>query len=144
MPAETGAERGRPHGDRSVQGDGPEEGSASSAHAARPTVPTRRWEMTPQEQDMMDSFRQDYLDLLASRVATIRRLVMADQVEPAQVALLSLESSSAMVGAEELVAAVKQLRAALSDRGSADLDPLLDQLDDAAGAARRRLEDRPG
>jgi hypothetical protein len=100
--------------------------------------------MTPQEQDMMACFRQDYLALLAGRVDTILRLVAADQVEPARVALLSLESSSAMVGANELVVAVKRLRAALDEGGDADLGLLTAQLADEAGAARSRLDSRAG
>jgi hypothetical protein len=142
MPAGTGAGRGRPHGDRSVRRDGPKERSASTVQEPRPTIPTRQWEMTTQEQDMMACFRQDYLDLLEGRVATIQRLVGADQVEPARVALLSLESSSAMVGAEELVAAVRRLRAALDDGAHGDLKLLTAALAGEAGTARSRLAGR--
>ena len=62
---------------------------------------------------MMARFRQDYLDLLDGRVATIERLVTQRETERTQVALLSLESSSAMVGASELADAVRRLRLAL-------------------------------
>jgi hypothetical protein len=98
--------------------------------------------MTTQEQDMMACFRQDYLDLLEGRVATIQRLVAADQVEPARVALLSLESSSAMVGAEELVVAVRRLRAALDDGAHGDPKLLTAALTGEAGTARSRLAGR--
>jgi hypothetical protein len=98
--------------------------------------------MTAQEQDMMACFRQDYLDLLEGRVATIQRLVAADQVEAARVALLSLESSSAMVGADGLVVAVRQLRTALDDGARGELGLLTAALDDEAGLARIRLDAR--
>ena len=91
----------------------------------------------------MACFRQDYLDLLEGRVATIRRLVAADQVEAARVALLSLESSSAMVGADGLVVAVRQLRTAL-DGARGDLGLLTAALDDEARVARTRLDARTG
>ena len=93
---------------------------------------------------MMACFRQDYLDLLESRVVTIQRLVAADQVEPARVALLSLESSSAMVGADELVGAVKQLRTALDHGAHAEFGVLSDSLAVEAGAVRSRLDSRTG
>ena len=143
MPAGTGAGRGRPHGNRPVRPDGPTERSASTVSEPRPTLPTRHWEMTAQEQDMMACFRQDYLDLLEGRVATIRRLVAADQVEAARVALLSLESSSAMVGVDGLVVAVRQLRTAL-DGARGDLGLLTAALDDEARVARTRLDARTG
>ena len=144
MPAGTGAGRGRPRTNRTVRRDGPKERSASTVEEPRPTPPTRQWEMTEQEQDMMACFRQDYLDLLDGRVATIQRLVAADQVEPARVALLSLESSSAMVGADELVAAVRQLRTALDDGHRGDLSPLSAALTGEAAAVRSRLDVRTG
>jgi hypothetical protein len=140
----TGAGRGRPHGDRTVRRDVPKERSASTVQEPRPTPLTRQWEMTAQEQDMMACFRQDYLDLLDGRVTTIQRLVAADQVEPARVALLSLESSSAMVGADELVAAVRQLRTALDDGARDAIGPLTAALTGEASAVRSRLVVRTG
>jgi hypothetical protein len=90
-------------------------------------LPSRRWEMTSQEQDMMDRFRRDFLELLDGRVAKIEKLVLTGQLEPAHVALLSLESSSAMVGRTELA-------------GADELDTLLAQLLQDAETARRQLE----
>ena len=140
MPgSETGAGSGLAHGDRSVQPDGPEDRPAPAQHVPRPAGPTREWQMTPQEQDMMACFRQDYLDLLDGRVATIERLVAHHEVEPAHVALLSLESSSAMVGAAELAAAVRQLRNALDAAGAEELETLTARLALEAGEVARRL-----
>jgi hypothetical protein len=84
--------------------------------------------MTAAEQDMMACFRQDYLDLLGGRVSTIQRLVSAGHVEPARVALLSLESSSAMVGENELATVAKRLRVALAEGSGSGLDALMAQL----------------
>ena len=148
MPGrEAGAGSGLSHGDRSVQPDGPQDRSAAAQHAQRPAGPTREWQMTPQEQDMMACFRQDYLDLLDGRVATIERLVADHEVEAAHVALLSLESSSAMVGAAELAATVRQLRTALEAAGTEELETLTARLAlEAADTARRLVEpyDRAG
>jgi len=98
--------------------------------------------MTSAEQDMMASFRQDYLDLLDSRLAKIAALVAARQLEPAQVALLSLESTSAMVGAQALVAGVRQLRTALERGADAEVDALTGQLSGHAQTARDQLTRR--
>ena len=87
---------------------------------------------------MMASFRQDYLDLLAGRVAKISGLLAAAETEPAVVALLSLESSSSMVGAHDLAAAGRRLRDALGTP-EVDLAPLTEQLTAEAAAVRDRL-----
>ena len=140
MPGrEAGGASGLSHGDRAVQPDGPQDRSAPAQHAPRPAGPTREWQMTPQEQDMMACFRQDYLDLLDGRVATIERLVAQHEVEPAHVALLSLESSSAMVGAAELAAVVRELRGALDGAGADELEALTARLAVEAAAVARRL-----
>lgn len=104
------------------------------------TTPTRRWEMTVQERDMMARFRQDYLDLLDDRVHKIGRLVALAQVEPAQVALLSLESSSAMLGLTDLADAVRQLRFALPDDGDDELMRLHGVVVERAERARHQLQ----
>lgn len=109
------------------------------AQEPRP-LPSRRWEMTSQEQDMMDRFRRDFLELLDGRVAKIEKLVLTGQLEPAHVALLSLESSSAMVGRTELAGAVRRLRSVLVTAGPDELDALLAQLLRDADTARRQLE----
>ncbi|SDT07333.1 hypothetical protein SAMN04488543_2968 [Friedmanniella luteola] len=140
MPAgEAGNGPDLSHGERSVHPHGPRDRSAEAPQASRPAAPTREWQMTPQEQDMMACFRQDYLDLLDGRVATIERLVVDHEVEPAHVALLSLESSSAMVGASGLAAAVRQLRTALEGGGTEELETLTARMAVEAAEVARRL-----
>lgn len=62
---------------------------------------------------MMMRFAADYLALLDQRVVTIQAQLSAGDQMTAQVAMLSLESASTMVGAVDLARAVGRLRAAL-------------------------------
>jgi len=93
---------------------------------------------------MMTRFRRDFLALLDARVARIGHLVADRQPDAAQVALLSLQSSSAMVGAAELAALAGQLRSALGEAQQDELVELLLQLDAAAAVARSALESTTG
>lgn len=65
---------------------------------------------------IMARFLADYLALLDQRVLTIRAYLKAGNLTTAQVAMLSLESTSSMVGATALARTVGVLRAAL-ERG---------------------------
>jgi len=101
--------------------------------------------MTSSERDMMSRFRQDYLRLLDGRVATIEQLVGGARMEPAQlepakVALLSLESSSAMLGLDDLTAAVRALRQALERDEDEELARLLRTVRERAADAHRYLD----
>lgn len=89
---------------------------------------------------MMARFRRDFLDLLDSRVVKIDKLVRAGQYEPAHVALLSLESSSAMIGRTELAAVVRRLRSALSHASPEELDDLVAAVHRDAETARQQLQ----
>lgn len=62
---------------------------------------------------MMTRFAADYLALLDQRVLTIQAQLSAGNEMTAQVAMLSLESASTMVGVLDLARAVGRLRAAL-------------------------------
>ena len=117
---------------------GSDAGGRSEAPEQR-SVPSRHWEMTDQELDMMARFRRDFLDLLDGRVAKIEKLVRSAQLEPAHVALLSLESSSAMIGRADLAAAVRRLRSALAQAGPDEVDELLADVRRHADTARQQL-----
>jgi len=111
----------------------------------RRAAPTAHWQMTSSERDMMSRFRQDYLLLLDGRVAAIEQLVGGTrvepaQVEPAQVALLSLESSSAMLGLDDLTAAVRALRRLLERGEDDELAALLRTVRARAVDAHRLLD----
>lgn len=133
---------GPTQGEESVRGDGLQEGPAPAQHAPVPAAPTRHWQMTPQEQDMMARFRQDFLDLLPGRISSIRAQVRRREAGPARVALLSLESSSAMVGAAELAGVTGQLRRALATATVEELATLMDQMAEEADQAAVRLAGR--
>ena len=62
---------------------------------------------------MMARFVHDYLDLLDERLLTIHTKLTDGDLMAAEVAMLSLESSSTMVGATSLAQIVRQLRVAL-------------------------------
>lgn len=61
----------------------------------------------------MDRFVSDYLGLLDGRLQTIRRCLADSDIEGARVAVLSLESSSVMVGGTALAARLGELRSQL-------------------------------
>ena len=69
--------------------------------------------VSAEDDAMMSRFVHDYLDLLDERVLTIETNLTDGDLMTAEVAMLSLESSSTMVGATGLAQIVRQLRAAL-------------------------------
>ncbi len=87
---------------------------------------------------MMVRFVHDYLELLDHRVASIRSHLEQRNFMTAHVALLSLESTSVMVGADELAVTAGRLREAVQ-RGERDtVDALLAEV--AAEATSTRAE----
>ena len=66
----------------------------------------------------MDRFVVDYLQLLDGRLDSIRRCLDDCDIEGARVAVLSLESSSKMLGGTSLAARLTELRSQL-DLGAA-------------------------
>ena len=88
---------------------------------------------------MMARFVHDYLELLDHRVSSIRSHLEQRNFMTAHVALLSLESTSVMVGADRLAQAAGQLREAV-EQGDRDVVPaLLTVVDDEADRTRREL-----
>ena len=65
-----------------------------------------------EDDEMMSRFVHDYLGLLDERVLAIETSLTDGDLMAAEVAMLSLESSSTMVGATGLAQIVRQLRAA--------------------------------
>jgi hypothetical protein len=88
---------------------------------------------------MMVRFAHDYLELLEHRVSSIRHHLEHRNFMTAHVALLSLESTSVMVGAERLAQAAGRLREAV-ERGERDsVTVLLEQVGAEAEQARSDL-----
>ncbi|WP_152363283.1 hypothetical protein [Microlunatus speluncae] len=81
-------------------------------------------------------FVSDYLDLLDHRMAAVETAITAGNAERAEVALLSLESTSLMVGADAIVRAVRPIRVAV---GQGDFGSARDRL---AALRRARTTDR--
>ena len=69
--------------------------------------------MTGEDDAIMARFVADYLALLDQRILAIQAHLKAGNDLTAHVAMLSLESTSTMVGASELARAVGALRSAL-------------------------------
>lgn len=88
---------------------------------------------------MMARFVHDYLELLDHRVSSIRSHLEQRNFMTAHVALLSLESTSVMVGADGLALAAGRLREAV-EQGDRDVVPaLLAVVDEEAGRTRDEL-----
>jgi hypothetical protein len=93
---------------------------------------------------MMVRFVHDYLELLDHRVSSIRNHLEERNFLTAHVALLSLESTSVMVGAAELAQAAGRLREAV-EQGERDTVPaLLAVVSAEAERTRDALAETPG
>ena len=66
-----------------------------------------------EDEAIMARFRDDYLDLLDARLTAIKEHLDTGEDMTLNVVLLSLESSSSMVGARELATIVSLLRGAV-------------------------------
>jgi hypothetical protein len=114
-------------GVRPVRGDGSRGGSVS-APQQRPgpvTSPTMEENVaTSEDTAMMARFVSDYLGLLDERVHAITCQLESGNDLTAQVSMLSLESTSSMVGAKELAKIVALLRGAV-ERGQRSTVPAL-------------------
>jgi len=89
---------------------------------------------------MMARFVRDYLGLLDERVDGITRQLQSGDDLTAHISLLSLESTSSMVGAKELAKIAGLLRGAL-DRGQRTTVPaLLTAMTAEAAKVRDRLK----
>lgn len=118
-------------------------GSASSASSPGPINPMLRKLHADLggDQVVFERFVCDYLALLSTRVETIRAALRADDQEATVVSLLSLETTSVMLGADGVVSAAHALRAAV-ERGERDPSGALTAtLLTAAAALRVELED---
>ncbi len=85
-------------------------------------------------------FVSDYLDLLDHRMAAVETAITAGNAERAEVALLSLESTSLMVGADAIVRTVRPIRAAVGLGDFASARSKLSALRRARTTDRTRLE----
>ena len=91
-------------------------------------------------QDAMVQFVADYLQMLDGRLDTIRRCLLDSDLEGARVAILSLESSSLMLGRNPLTASLGELRAQLDLSSASQRHLLMSSVEDAATNFRADLE----
>ena len=90
---------------------------------------------------MMARFVHDYLELLDHRVSSIRHHLEQRNFMTAHVALLSLESTSVMVGAPNLADAAGRLREAVEAGERDTVGALVDEVSAEAEVTRRALGD---
>ena len=88
----------------------------------------------------MDRFVVDYLQLLDGRLDSIRRCLDDCDIEGARVAVLSLESSSKMLGGTSLAARLTELRSQLDLGSTSERSALLSLVVEAATAFRQDLQ----
>jgi hypothetical protein len=120
-------------------GDGSVGGSVS-AQGPGPITPALSVALTDSEDAAIWSrFIQDYLALLNQRVDTIRQHLSNGNDVGARTALMSLASTSSMLGASELVEVVNRLQTAVDQRLGHELPQLADSLVKEAAALRLRL-----
>ena len=89
---------------------------------------------------VMHRFVTDYLLLLDGRLDTIRRCLDDSDIEGARVAILSLESSSLMLGGGPLAARLSELRSQLDLGSTPQRNALLVLAESAASRFRSELE----
>ena len=88
----------------------------------------------------MDRFVVDYLQLLDGRLDSIRRCLDDCDIEGARVAVLSLESSSKMLGGTSLAARLTELRSQLDLGPTPQRNALLSLVEIAATTFRQDLQ----
>lgn len=88
----------------------------------------------------MAQFVTDYLQMLDGRLDTIRHCLADSDMEGARVAILSLESSSLMLGRNPLTASLAELRAQLDLSSATQRHALMSAVEHAATTFRADLE----
>jgi len=132
--ARTGAESG----DRSVSGSA----SLLPQHAASGVTTSalqRLAEDMDNDQEVVDGFVSDYLDLLDGRLSTLSLLLSSRDDDAAVVSLLSLETTSAMIGATDVVSTAHAVRMAVEARQYTEADRTFAQLVAAVDGVRASL-----
>lgn len=92
------------------------------------------------DRQVVDRFVRDYLALLDRRVARIRADLQGSDDDETVTALLSLETTSVMIGAPAVVEAARAVRTAVERQQQASLLPLLERLVAETAAVRQALE----
>lgn len=88
----------------------------------------------------VDRFVTDFLALLDHRLTELDRLVGQVRHQDAATVLLTIQTSSQMIGAHELAMAAADLRQALEDPASPETSALLERVHVAAVTTRRLFD----
>ncbi len=123
-----------------VGGEVADGGSATSPTAAYVTTssPVPGSHDADSDGEMMARFLREYLDLLDGRLDAIRASIRSGEVDDARVALLSLESTSGMIGERELVRHLHELRHALGTASTPQQEALIAVIESEAERVRGR------
>jgi hypothetical protein len=90
---------------------------------------------------IVEQFVSDYLSLLNGRLGTLQRLVTNTDDDATVVSILSLETTSAMIGAGDVVSAAHTLRTAVEEHHQQRIDDAFRQLEEAVTDIRKALSD---
>lgn len=93
---------------------------------------------------MRDRFQLDYLQLLDGRLASIENNIATHHFEEARIAMLSLEAASGMIGAQQLVERLRELRGIIDFGPASRRAELVAQIRAEAAEVRRALETEGG
>jgi hypothetical protein len=91
------------------------------------------------DQEVVDGFVSDYLSLLDGRLQTLSRLLTSREDDAAVVSALSLETTSAMIGASDVVSTAHAVRIAVEAHQYTQADEAFAQLAVAVGGVRASL-----
>ena len=128
--------------DGSAGGPGTEPGRTSNAAPGgeNPSLVELRREVN--DDTVVDHFVADFLELLDDRLIGVARLLGSRQDEDAVTALLTIETSSLMVGANQLAATAAKLRRSVSAGDTAQVSGQFDELRTATERAKAMLSGR--
>jgi hypothetical protein len=90
---------------------------------------------------IVEQFVSDYLSLLNARLGTLQRLVTTTDDDATVVSILSLETTSAMIGAGGVVSAAHTLRTAVEEHHQERIEDAFLQLQEAVTDIRAALGD---
>lgn len=91
------------------------------------------------DSSIVERFVVDYLSLLDDRVYRLTGLLHGTDDDATLIAILSLETTSSMIGANEIVRVAPTLRAAVGSTDSSCRETALEQLQDAVAGVRNSL-----
>lgn len=115
-------------------------GSVGGQPAPAPAAAGDRFVALDPGHEAMAQFVADYLQMLDGRLDTIRRCLDDSDLEGARIAILSLESSSLMLGRNPLATSLGELRTQLDLSSTSQRRSLMSSVEQTATSFRADLE----